>query len=458
MKQITFIILMFTVNLCAAQQEKTFSEEQFLAVVKKYHPVVKQALIDVQIANAEVRIARGQFDPVISSGNARKELDGTSYYDQRQTQIKIPTWYGIDIVAGQENISGSRVNPESTKGHLNYIGFSVPLVQNLVIDKRRAALQQAKIFKDLSDVQRKAVVNDLLSDAMKVYWEWWEQYHIHQLMQNTLGVAAQRLHMVKVAFQLGDRPAIDTLEAFTQVQLLSVKQAENFAELIKSQMQLSTYLWAEKEQQYDLPMDVLPQQWELNNELILDDILKASVRHPDLVQYSYKLDILEVGKQLKFQSLLPQVHLKYNQIGSDISKTASAAWFQNNYRYGVSFSMPLRLSEGRGEYQKARLKIDHTRLEQVNKQAQIQNKVKQYFTDWQQSNVQLNMQDKLVNNVSALQRGEETRFANGESSLFLINAREQRTIEARQKLIELKSKNRKALVSLQWSAGMFGQD
>jgi len=48
-----------------------------------------------------------------------------------------------------------------------------------------------------------------------------------------------------------------------------------------------------------------------------------------------------------------------------------------------------------------------------------------------------------------------SRFFNGESSLFLINARELKTIETKQKLIELKSKNRKALVSLKWSAGLF---
>ena len=54
----------------------------------------------------------------------------------------------------------------------------------------------------------------------------------------------------------------------------------------------------------------------------------------------------------------------------------------------------------------------------------------------------------------ALQKGEETRFVNGESTLFLLNAREQKTIESEQKLVELKAKVQKAAVNVKWAAGV----
>lgn len=56
-----------------------------------------------------------------------------------------------------------------------------------------------------------------------------------------------------------------------------------------------------------------------------------------------------------------------------------------------------------------------------------------------------------------LQKGEETRFLNGESSLFLINSREQKTLEAKQKWVELQAKNQKSLVDIKWSAGMLAR-
>ena len=52
-----------------------------------------------------------------------------------------------------------------------------------------------------------------------------------------------------------------------------------------------------------------------------------------------------------------------------------------------------------------------------------------------------------------LQRGEEIRFQAGESSLFLINARENKALEALQKLQELKAKFFKTENMLQWAAG-----
>lgn len=122
MKAIICIFLIFSVLLCNGQK-KFFTEEEFIAAIKKYHPVAKQAALDVRIAEAEVTSNRGYFDPVLSMDNARKELDGINYYNQRQTEIKVLTWYGIDLYAGKENITDGRVNPEETKGSLTYVGF-----------------------------------------------------------------------------------------------------------------------------------------------------------------------------------------------------------------------------------------------------------------------------------------------------------------------------------------------
>jgi outer membrane protein TolC len=67
---------------------------------------------------------------------------------------------------------------------------------------------------------------------------------------------------------------------------------------------------------------------------------------------------------------------------------------------------------------------------------------------------QVALQDKAHKNYQALQQGEETRFQAGESSLFLINTRENKTLEALQKLQELKAKYFKVVISLQWAAGL----
>jgi outer membrane protein TolC len=257
-------------------------------------------------------------------------------------------------------------------------------------------------------------------------------------------------------YQLGDRPAIDTVEALTQIQTFEVARADVYTKLVKAELDLSAYLWREANEPYNLPATVIPEPLKEAEPLLLETLLARAATHPDLRQYGFKLASLQVERKLKFQSLLPDLDLKYNQLGRgrDLLQTAKAPLFQNNYRFGFSLSVPLRLSEGRGEYQKAKLKIEQTTLDQVAKQVQIQTKLKQYYTEWQQTTNQAITQGNAVFSYATLQRGEEIRFQNGESSLFFINAREQKTLEAKQKLIELQAKSRKALSNVKWAAGV----
>jgi outer membrane protein TolC len=454
MKSVLMLLLVFCSLM--AQAQKTFTEEELVAVVRQYHPVARQAALGVRIAESDITRSRGAFDPLLQLNRNRKEFDGITYYNQGGYELKVPTWYGIDLYTGTEEVLGERQNPEETKGTIRYIGVSVPLVQNLVIDKRRAALQQARIFRDQSLVQQRIVLNDLLLESLIAYWEWWEQSEVLKLVQASLTNARQRFKMVKTAVTLGDRPAIDTLEAFTQVQTFELRESEILMELVKARLQLSTYLWREGDVPYELPADVQPQRAAGETEMILDALLTLSSRHPELLEYNFKLRGLEIDRRLKFQSLLPDVDLKYQQIGRDYGKTINGAWFQNDYRFGVGISVPLRLSEGRGAFQGARLKIEQTKLQQLNKGVQIRAKVQQYFAEWSGTRQQVVLQTSLAGNYLALQRGEEIRFANGESSLFLINSRELRSIEGQQKLIELRSKNRQSEVKLRWAAGIFG--
>jgi outer membrane protein TolC len=61
-------------------------------------------------------------------------------------------------------------------------------------------------------------------------------------------------------------------------------------------------------------------------------------------------------------------------------------------------------------------------------------------------------QDNVLNQ-QALLKAEEMRFSIGESSMFLVNARENKLLETSQKLVELKTKFFKSLINIQWAAG-----
>ena len=59
----------------------------------------------------------------------------------------------------------------------------------------------------------------------------------------------------------------------------------------------------------------------------------------------------------------------------------------------------------------------------------------------------------MYENYQLLVKSEETRLLNGESSLFLVNSRENKALEALEKLIDLKTKYFKTIYAIKWSAG-----
>ena len=466
MKQLIIIIfLLATLPAFSQDSLQKLSLNTFLNIVKTYHPVAKQANIIVEKASANLLSRRGGFDPVINTGGNDKTFDGINYYRNNNTQLTIPTWYGIEVQAGIEYIGGSRNNPQETLGKTSFAGVSIPLAKNLLMDKRRAALQQAKIMQQASEQEQRILLNDLLMDAATAYWKWVQAYLASKTYQQIITVNQQRYNLVKSAWLNGDRPAIDTTEALTQLQQFEYLQNEALLLWQNAGVELSGFLWQKNTLPYNLSAQIIPQEKieDLYDAVIFPELNQlisvAGTTHPELTMYKFKVDALTVERKLKFQELLPKLDLKYNQLGKgyNVAGTATKTLFDNNYRYGINFSMPLRLSTGRGEYKLAKLKITETQLQQKQKQLDIDNKVKSYYNQLVNYKTQVVLLKKSYTNFLQLQKGEEIKFFNGESSLFLVNSRENKTQETLLKLIETTVKLNQTSLGLLWAAGRLWQ-
>ena len=468
MNKIIFLLLILSTQALVAQDSvHTLSARQVMEIVKRYHPVALQAGILVEQAKADIVSARGQFDPVFENEAAQKTFEGTAYYSYNRPEISIPTWFGIEVKAGLEYLSGNRTDPVDTKGESSYLGISIPLAKNLLMDKRRAALQSAKIFRQASVAERRNMLNQLMLDALKSYWSWVKEYQLYQVMNEAVAINESRFRWVRSAYQLGDRAAIDTTEVLAQWQQFELLRSQAWLNFQNAGLELSVYLWTAGAQPYELPSNIIPQEplrdiSVMNQPVpVLNELLNAAVsNHPELRLYQYKLQALNIERKLKFQELLPVVNFRYNQLGRgyDVWKTATSPYFENNYRYGLSISIPLRLSQGRGEYKKARLKINYAELELEQKKRQVENKVRSYFNELLALKEQVKWQEQSWRNYLQLQRAEELRFRSGESSLFLVNARETKALEALQKLLELKAKYFVSENTVRWAAGNLVQE
>jgi outer membrane protein TolC len=455
----TILLLLVFISTVGYAQE--FSYSRFIEQVKQNHPVSKQAKIVVEKAVADLLGAKSSFDPTINYQTDNKTFDGKNYYSYENAELKVPTWAGIDIKTGIESNKGQFINSEVSKGYSSYVGIDVPIIKNLVIDKRRAAVLQANNLLKASEQEKQSILNQLVLEASIDYWKWAAQYQLLNLYKQYVATATNRYSITKVAYTNGARSALDTIEALTQLQQLKI--LENDAELLykNAGIELSNYLWENNDSAYQLSPAAFPESIEdYKGELNINDLISVSIlQNPDVKAYDYKINNLLIEKKLKFQSLLPMLNVKTNILNQNynVFKDASVQLYQNNYKFGVDFKMPIFLREGRADYKKAKLKIAETNFAYAAKKIEIQNKVRSYGNENMYQKNQLALLKNINYNTNALLKGELIKFYNGNSNLFLVNTRENKVIETAEKLISLQFKIIKSYFGAKWASGTINQ-
>jgi outer membrane protein TolC len=96
MKKFLIFAALFFLKSASAQM---MTPEVFIQQVRQYHPIAKQAAIQVAKAQADLLSARGGFDPAITLDARRKTFDGKNYYYYTNHELKLPTRIGgLDLL------------------------------------------------------------------------------------------------------------------------------------------------------------------------------------------------------------------------------------------------------------------------------------------------------------------------------------------------------------------------
>jgi outer membrane protein TolC len=461
---ILIFVLMLWASSSFAQSDSAygFNYDDFINVVKRFHPVMQQADLMLAKADAELLGSRGAFDPVFSFDSEQKTFDGKSYYQTTNPQLKIPTWYGVEVKTGMQYFAGDNLNPDVTLGQSTYLGISVPLARNLLLDKRRAQLQQARLFRTQSTFERSLLINELLREASVAYWEWVKAQLSVRILQDALKANEARYSLVLNSVNIGERAAIDTVEALTQLNQIRLNFLDARNKSLMTAAELSNYLWKKENQPYQLPA-IANAQYTLQNLSVsnlnrsgLDEILQdAAVNHPKIKATQQKLLSLIIEKKLKYQDLLPIINLNANLLNKGYRYSFSkygTEYARENNKFGLDIYIPLRLSKERAGYKMSKIKITETNLGLDLTKNQVTNKITYYYRELEGLINQVERCEALLKQTRQLFSAEELKFRSGESSQFMINARETKVLEVELKLAELKVKAQQAAVNLNWAA------
>lgn len=477
MKKVLLIILLgIYSNLAWAQQgndsifvlpdtAKPVTLENFYQLVIRYHPVVKQTNLLSDVAKQEIRLARGNFDPKIESEFLLKHYNNTEYYRLFNGGIKFPTASPVTPAIGIERNTGDRLNPEHyISGEYNYqqlyAGISLPLGQGLLTDERRTALKQAELFSKLMEAEQVKLINKLLLEAAKDYWQWYYSYYNYRLAIQTTAIAEEIFRRVRMNFEGGELATMDTVQANITLLERQVNMQEALLALRNSTIKISTYLWDSTMNPVDLSLQhapVVPSSSVLLSQNILEELIgEAKLNHPELRKLNLKIQQLELDRRLASEYMKPRLNVSYYMLNQPFTPegTGNSFMLDDNYKLGIDFSIPIFLRKDRAKVAQTRLKITNTTYDRDITHRQIINDIQAAYNQLLNNGTILQQQRAMVDNYNRLMGAELLNLENGESDLFKINVQQEKLFNAQSKLIKTIAEYEKQKSVLYWSAGV----
>lgn len=429
-------VLLLIGNFVFAQTlpSNEFSYNEFLGYVKKYHPLVKIADLNISEAQANLIMARGGFDPKLEADFDQKQYSDTDYYSIFSSSFKIPTWYGIEVKAGFDDNNGYYLNPQNTvpAQGLTSVGIAIPLGQGLLINQRMADVQKAKIQVKLSTAERQLEAISVLYDASLAYFNWKKNYEEVQLYKNYLNNASVRFKGIQKSIEMGDKPAIDSVEAGIIVRNRELSLEDSQLKLNKARLELSNFLWLENNVPLEIQESLIPEE---NLEKTIAETLQTSdllqntsiENHPKINAWQAKIEMLTVDQKLKANMLLPKIDVGYSYLFEPNYFNESNF---EDYKIGVNFSYPLFLRKERGSLKLAKFKVQDAEYSLNLERLQLTNKISAQKIEINSLLKQTNIIENLVKDYQTMLSSEERLFSFGESSMFLINTRENNLVSS----------------------------
>ena len=439
------ILICFSSLISAQDSTSVMSLSEYLGYVKSFHPIVKQANLIINESEAKLMKARGAFDPKLEVDYDRKIFKNTEYYDRLNASFKIPTWFGVELKGNFEENTGDFLNPQAfvPEDGLYSAGISVPIARGLLTNSRMAMLRQSRLYVKQAQADRQLLVNTILYDATVTYFNWLKTYNEKRVYEDFLTNAEMRFNGIKKSFEVGDKPAIDTLEARIALNNRKLNLEKSRIKFVKSSLELSNYLWLNGNTPIEIQDLVIP---DANTFDTIDLTLNTSgldiesfdiENHPKLQSLDYKFQSLNIEKRLKLNNLLPQIDLQYNFLSQTPEVVRSFS--TSAYKSGVNMSFPLFLRKERGDLKLAKIKLQDTKFEIQNTRVSLKNKIDAINQELDSYLLQNDYTDAIVDDYSKMLTAEERKFFLGESSLFLVNSRESKLIDAKLKAIDIEN-------------------
>ncbi|MEI6020458.1 MAG: TolC family protein [Bacteroidota bacterium] len=453
MQKITFFLLVFIAAQGISQNTSPITYDLFLSNVLQNNPLAKRANNEKKYGETQLNAAKGNYDPIMSGSYDQKQFNGINYFTNVNSEIKQAIFTSQYLKFGYDYGNGNYLNPEnnSLAPGQAYLGIEIGLLQGLRIDKRRAEFLKSKEYLNYYEAEQRIQLNSLLFESSQRYFDW--LFNLKQLALNQyfMQIAKQRLNGIEALAIIGERASVDTIEAaiFYQARLSDLQNA-----LIENQKvgnEILSYNW-QKDQSSNLnenisTNDSLDMYFNKAKKILNEQFNQSQSANPVITKYHSLQKVLEVENRLKKEMIKPLLNFKYNFLSNN-ALSAYPSLSNNNYKVGMQLSFPIFLRNPTNDYKMAKINAQNNQLELISKTTELSFKTQALKKTMAILANQLQNAEKTVRYSKVLVDAEKLKFANGESTLFMLNTRESKWLESEIKLAEFKLKFIKTLINL----------
>ena len=433
----------------AGLRAQSLSLDEFMGFVKQYHPFVKQARIELNLSETKLLKARGAFDPKIEAAFKEKTVKNSPYYERLNAAFTLPTPIGVELKAEISEAEGDLLNPENvvSGNRLYAVGADLDLGKGLWANPRNTALKQARRFVKQAEEENRLAVNQILEEASHAFLDWYAAYQQWNIIGQFVENAAFRFQGVKQRVASGDLAPIDSLEARIAYNNRKLLWEKSLIKLNRAALKASNFLWLE-----DQPIEIR----EKTMPTLAEDALLpyADVENPPLASHpkmkvlNYKIEQQRLEQRLQRNALLPEIKLGYRWLsGTNPLQTLQAALDPENNITQFKVKMPVFLRKERANLKLSSLKLDDLVLAQEQTRLELGNKIDALNAQKNSLTKQKQLTQQMVEDYKILFEGEQKKFDAGESSLFLVNSREAKWLDAVQKFIGIEQAEQKTKLS-----------
>ncbi|MCC5792356.1 MAG: TolC family protein [Legionellaceae bacterium] len=429
-------LLMLLLFRGVAGSGKPLLLEELLKRVDQSYPQIVIARLDISRAEGDYVNALGKFDPSLHV-DARSQPAGGYINNYTDTLLNVPTLYhGLRLFGGYRIGRGDwpiyYQNYLTNSGGEYRAGLSIPLLRDREIDTERTELFSRAEAIQMKQQDAAATKIKIYQEAIKAYWQWVEAGMQLQIFKHLLTLAQERQNAIEQKATQGDLPRLAIAENLQLIVQREQLLNQGKLALAQASIHLSLYYRDHKGRPRRPDEQQLPARFpqEPSTPQALAGTAGQLQRHPALRRLENYAHIIQLKQNLAKNELLPNLDAtayttkQYGSGGYPLLNDQAAI-------IGVNFKFPVFQREARGRLISASSELKQVEAEIKFTYEHLSNELANLLVAIKVFQQQAGLLDKELRLAMEVEHGESEKFYEGDSTLFLVNQREQTTAQVR---------------------------